>query len=171
MYLLKIFGFSSLQDFATSTLAVGKLQVLLLSLFATLCNELTHGATFLFVLMLALVAGTFAEWVTGIRLARFCKKDIDSAKAGRMILKLLTYLFTLVFVLLLQAAFMRLPVQLGADVVKHTFDWLLILTSLMICFHLFVSILENLAGLGNRFATKLHTWICKRADSLFTTNG
>ena len=165
-YILQGFGFTGWRDFINSSFGhIFSVNFIAVDVVVSAFIGLVHflfGFNHLF--LAAYVVLIFFEWITGV-LASFKRGERhESRKFGRMLLKILTYL-VLIYVLHTFSANISFP-ALG-DFEFDPFHWLYWVVLIAIIWQLVVSLLENLDGLGFRFAKVLLKIINKKFYKTF----
>ena len=165
-YILQGFGFKNTQDFLQSTfvhlnsLSIIKMVIILSFLFATV--HFLFGFNHLF--LTAFVVLLVFEWITGVQASRKRGEKHESRKFGRMLLKIAIYL-VIIYILHTLSANADFPSVAGFEF--DPFHWLYWIVLIGIIWQLVVSLLENLDGLGFRFAKVLLKIINKKFYKTF----
>ena len=165
-YILQGFGFKNTQDFLQSTfghlnsLSIIKMDIILSFLFATV--HFLFGFNHLF--LTAVVVLLVFEWITGVQASRKRGEKHESRKFGRMLLKIAIYL-VIIYILHTLSANADFPSVAGFEF--DPFHWLYWIVLIGIIWQLVVSLLENLDGLGFRFAKVLLKIINKKFYKTF----
>ena len=165
-YILQGFGFRDGKDFLHSSFGHTfstffiKMDVILSFLFASV--HFLFGFNHLF--LTAYVVLLVFEWLTGVQSSRKRGEKHESRKFGRMILKIATYLVP-IYILHTFSANVAFPSIGGFEF--DPFHWLYWIVLIGIIWQLVVSLLENLDGLGFRFAKVLLKIINKKFYKTF----
>ena len=165
-YILQGFGFKNTQDFLQSTfghlnsLSIIKMDIILSFLFATV--HFLFGFNHLF--LTAFVVLLVFEWITGVQASRKRGEKHESRKFGRMLLKIAIY-SVIIYILHTLSANADFPSVAGFEF--DPFHWLYWIVLIGIIWQLVVSLLENLDGLGFRFAKVLLKIINKKFYKTF----
>ena len=165
-YILQGFGFKNTQDFLQSTfghlnsLSIIKMDIILSFLFASV--HFLFGFNHLF--LTAFVVLLVFEWITGVQASRKRGEKHESRKFGRMLLKIAIYL-VIIYILHTLSANADFPSVAGFEF--DPFHWLYWIVLIGIIWQLVVSLLENLDGLGFRFAKVLLKIINKKFYKTF----
>lgn len=169
---LQSFGFDSTSDYLQSTLPLKHhtLEIVaassILGLFRLFCHDIIGMDLAVFIGFVALVC---AEFYTGVKLDRVKRQNkFQSRKAGRMFLKVGTYIFIL-SILKTFAAGVQVPELAGYDL--NPFEFLYYTVFIGIVFQLVISWLENLAGLGYKETNTILGFIIKKFNRWFELDG
>lgn len=148
-FLLRAFGFKSLEDFQWSSIGFVNFKIFEISAIWGAVKML-FGVDWAF--FLAYIVLILFEWYTGVRASYSNGEKHESRKLGRMIFKICVYSIVL-FVLNQFHSHVDFPVVFGYEI--DPFVWLYWVTLFVIIWQLFISILENLDTLGYKWAKVL----------------
>lgn len=171
-YYLQSFGFANISDYSRALFPakIAALKLATLSgFFGLLRICLKDFAGMDIAVFISFVLLIIAEFHTGIKVDRIKrKKKFQSRKAGRMILKVGTYMFILVL-LNSFAQGIAFPEIAGFDV--NPFQWLYYAVFITIVFQLFISWLENLSCLGYKESATIIGVLLKKFNKWFELDG
>lgn len=173
-YMLKGFGYESVNDFLTTNFKIFYIQNYQLALTFTgiLGTIRTFSESYLGLDLLVLsvfVLLIIAETRTGMKVALKKKSQrIQSRKIGRMLLKIGVYIFIL-FMLYSFSSRMKNPTVLGLEI--NPFEWLYYVFFTGVIFQLIISYLENLASLGYNEAKGIIGIILRKYNKWFEFDG
>ncbi len=173
-YILKGFGFESVSDFSFSLfgMAIKAANFIFIGAILTLGflrSSLPDLEVLDFAVYAVFVMLIFAEFYTGVKVARIKKKEkIKSRKVGRMLLKIGVYTFIL-FCLNILAQGIQAPPLFGLDI--NPLEWLYYTVLIGIIFQLVLSYLENLACLGYKEDLGLFGFLLRKYNKFFEFDG
>ncbi|WP_136464949.1 phage holin family protein [Flagellimonas onchidii] len=168
-YILDSFGFQDWADFKGSAFGFilsGKVInfAAVIAFIASLIKELFGITIFFFIAYVILI---IFEWQTGVAASLKRGEKHESRKLGRMILKIATYSVP-IYVLNTFQKEVQFPGIFDYEI--DPFVWLYWTVLLVIIWQLLVSLLENLDGLGYKYAKTLLKIINKKFYEKFDLN-
>lgn len=168
-YYLQSFGFSDSLDYARATFPRSFKVAYFGGLFGLIRICLQEVAGMDLAVFVSFVLLIIAEFHTGVKVDRIKrKKKFQSRKAGRMILKVGTYMFILVLLNSFSKG-INFPEIAGFDV--NPFQWLYYAVFITIVFQLFISWLENLSCLGYKESATIIGVLLKKFNKWFELDG
>lgn len=173
-YLLKGFGYQSLNDLSTTVFKIFYLNNIKITMPIIISlgtiREFIEGCMGLdLAIIIAFVWLLCAEFQTGIKVAVKKKNErIKSRKIGRMILKIGVYI-QILWVLYTFSSKMKNTEFIGFEI--NPFGWLYYIVFIGIVFQMVISYLENLSALGYSEAKGIHGVILRKFNKWFEFDG